>query len=951
MPTPADRLADFYGPNAGYALELLEDQAPSASDRLPPEAVATGGPRASADVSAAAAAAGLAQSIRLFGHRGARIDPLGFDPPGDPHLDWGAHGLSESDLARLPASVVGGVVGRSSELSTALEGIRRLEEIYCGTTGYEIAHVVDPTERAWLLDAIEEERYRPPHDPIDERGLLDRLTEVSAFERFLHRAYPGQTRFSVEGLGMLIPMLDELIAESGTYGTRSIVLGMAHRGRLNVLAHVLGKPYARILGEFEGHVPSRRSSASESTDEGWAGDVKYHAGARRAYQSASERRQTATLNVVMAPNPSHLEFVDPVVQGMARAADENRTAPGTPRQDQEAALAVLIHGDASFPGQGVVAETLNLARLRGYRTGGSLHIIANNQLGFTTEPQEGRSTVYASDLAKGFEMPILHVNADDPVACLAAIRLASAYRQKFGEDFLIDLIGYRRWGHNEGDDPTFTQPVTYAAIDHKPTVREAFAADLVRRGVVREGDPQAFLKAGLDEFQRIRESVRRQAQEPNGAASPNGHATGTAETPTTQSFGASVANNGTMAVGPSRVVSTPDWTQLKALNDALLTFPDGFNVHPKLERSLQRRRAAFDRPDAPIDWAHAESLALATLLAAGVPIRLTGQDVIRGTFSQRHLGLYDARSGARYIPLTALAQANASFDVHNSPLSETAALGFEYGYSIQSPETLVLWEAQYGDFINSAQVIVDEFVVSGQAKWGLLSGLVVLLPHAWEGQGPDHSGGRLERFLELVAEDNIRVANCSTAAQYYALLRRQASALGTRDVRPLIVMTPKSLLRHPLASSRASDLVQAGAFEPVLDDARAREHPGRVRRVVLCSGHIWADLDGDARRAAADDIAVVRVEEFAPFPAEALRAVLERYADVRDVIWLQEEPRNMGAWPYLEDLLNEVILEGTVRYAGRPASASPAEGSTQVHTAEQRRIISEVLEGVPAHAS
>jgi 2-oxoglutarate dehydrogenase E1 component len=922
--SPADRLEEFYGPNAGYAQELLDRQAAATAPAAPVsvEQPAQAELTASAEVSAAAAAAALAQSIRLFGHRAAHLDPLGSEPPGDPHLDIGAYGLREQDLASLPASVVGGAIA-AANLPNALEAIRRLEQIYCGTTGYEIAHVEDPEERAWLLEAIERERFRPPSDPVDERGLLDRLTEVSAFERFLHRAYPGQTRFSVEGLGMLIPMLDELIADVAAQGTRSIVLGMAHRGRLNVLAHVLGKPYARILSEFEGRELGPRSAPSESSDEGWAGDVKYHAGARRAYQTAELRDGTdrGTVNVVMAPNPSHLEFVNPVVEGMARAAADDRRQPGAPSQDDKAALAVLIHGDASFPGQGVVAETLNLARLRGYRTGGTLHLIANNQLGFTTDPRDGRSTLYASDLAKGFEMPIVHVNADDPLACLAAIRMAAAYRARFGEDFLVDLIGYRRWGHNEGDDPSFTQPRVYARVDRKPTVRELFAADLVRRGVVREGDPEAFLKAGLDEFQRIRESVRRQSQTPStdGAV-------------------------GAVAAPSAPDLRAPDWDRLKTLNTALLTFPPDFNVHPKLDRALQRRRVAFDRPDAPIDWGHAESLAFASILTAGVPVRLTGQDTLRGTFSQRHLTFYDAKSGAPYTPLAALPGQRASFDACNSPLSENATLGFEYGYSVQAPETLVLWEAQYGDFINGAQVIVDEFVVSGQAKWGLLSGLVLLLPHAWEGQGPDHSSGRLERFLEQAAQDNIRVANCTTAAQYYFLLRRQAARLGA-NARPLVVMTPKSLLRHPLAASRASDLVD-GRFEAVLDDASASRRANRVRRVVLCSGHIWAEVEADKRRAQTEDLALIRIEELYPFPTDVLTDVVERYSQARELIWLQEEPRNMGGWTYVERHLRG----RDVRYVGRPEQASPAEGWSEAHAAEQRRIISEILEGVPAHA-
>jgi 2-oxoglutarate dehydrogenase E1 component len=920
-------LDEFYGPNAGWALDLLErnGQRRARGESLLAVEEPSTELAASPEVSAAAAAAALAQSIRLFGHRAAHLDPLGSEPPGDPHLEYGAHGLTEDDLARLPPSVVGGALSRGG-LVNARVAIHELERIYCGTTGYEISHVEDPDERAWLLEAIEEERFRPPNDPVDERELLDRLTEVSAFERFLHRAYPGQTRFSVEGLGMLIPMLDELVADGAAHGARTMFLGMGHRGRLNVLAHVLGKPYDRILAEFEGRAPARARAPSESNDEGWTGDVKYHAGARRVVSDGpGDQRDGAarrSVTVVMVPNPSHLEFVNPVVEGMARAANADHSS-----------LAVLIHGDASFPGQGIVAETLNLARLRGYTTSGTLHIIANNQLGFTTEPRDARSTLYASDLAKGFEIPIVHVNADDPIGCLAAIRLGVAYRARFGQDFLIDLIGYRRWGHNEGDDPSFTQPRTYAAVDRQPTVRERFAADLVRRGAVRAGDPEAFLKAGLDEFQHIRDGVRREATRRVDEGSVNLSAV---EEP--------VLSLPKESATPARRIDAPTWQDLKTLNSALLTFPEGFSIHPKLNRALERRRVAFDKPDAAIDWAHAETLALATLVDEGVPIRLTGQDTARGTFSQRHLTFYDARTGAAFTPLQVMAS-RGTFEVFNSPLSESATLGFEYGYSVQSPETLVVWEGQYGDFINGAQVIVDEFLVSAQAKWGLVSGLTLLLPHAWEGQGPDHSSGRLERFLGLAAEDNIRVVNCTTAAQYYFLVRRQASGLGLA-ARPLVAMTPKSLLRHPLAASRASDLVD-GHFQPVLDDARAAAHPNRVRRVVLCSGHIWAEVAADARYARAEDVALVRIEELYPFPREAVCDVLDRYGSAREVIWLQEEPSNMGAWSFVERRLRDLR---ELRYVGRPKRASPAEGWAEAHSAEQRRIISEVIEGVPAHA-
>jgi 2-oxoglutarate dehydrogenase E1 component len=927
-------LEEYFGPNAGYVADLFdryqEDPASvdaatrAAFDAWLHEPKPATAPVALSDrgldVSAAAGAAALAQAIRLFGHLGASIDPLGGAPPGDPQLDAAAHGVDDGLLERLPGRAVGGPVGRSAP--NAAVAIRQLRALYCYSTGYELGHVQSPEERAWLVEAIEEQRFTPPNDAVDERGLLDRLTEVSAFERFLHRAYPGQTRFSVEGVGMMIPMLDELIARAARAGTRSILLGMAHRGRLNVLAHVLGKPYAQVLAEFEGRGRALRSRPDDTIDGGWAGDVKYHAGGRQEYTDGSE-----TVSVVMVPNPSHLELVDPVVQGMARGADEDRYRAGRPSRDEMASLAVLIHGDASFMGQGIVAETLNLSGLPGYRTGGTLHLIANNQLGFTTVPSEDRSTLYASDLAKGFEIPVVHVNAHDPLACLAAVRLAVAYRSEFGKDFLIDLVGYRRWGHNEGDEPSFTQPEMYQTIAELPTVRESFAEDLVARGVVRPDEPAALLKAGLDEFQRIREAVLSRGVDAEPVPDLN------------------VTTNGKDSL-PSRAARgglTLDG--LRDVNAALLTFPDDFTLNPKLERAMSRRRVAFDSPDAPIDWGHAETLAFATLLRDGVPIRLTGQDAVRGTFSQRHLTFYDARTGASYTPLEALSSARASFDVRNSPLSENAALGFEYGYSVQAEDTVVLWEGQYGDFINGAQAVIDEFIVSGQAKWGMLSGLVLLLPHAWEGQGPDHSSGRLERFLELCAEENIRVANCSTAAQYFHLLRRQAASLGERR-RTLIVMTPKSLLRHPLAAARAGELA-GGAFHPVLDDPRAARRRDAVRRAVLCSGKVWSDVEGDQRRAADDSLAVLRVEELYPFPDAEIRSMLEAYPKLQEVIWLQEEPQNMGAWWFVERRLRDVLagrLE--LRYVGRPAMASPAEGWSDAHAAEQRRIVQAILEPV-----
>jgi 2-oxoglutarate dehydrogenase E1 component len=927
----------FQGVNAAYVAELLErsredptslDPATRAelerlagvagreSGRTRPATAADGAP---IDVLDAAGAAALAQAIRTYGHRCAQLDPLGSPPPGDPQLDSETHDLTEAELARLPASVVGGPVGAIT--NTAAEAIERLRAIYCRTTGYEFGHVQVPAEREWLHQAVEGERFRPPNDPIDERRLLERLTELSAFERFLHRAYPGQTRFSIEGLGMTIPMLDELISCAGQGGTRTIMLGMAHRGRLNVLSHVMGKPYDRILAEFEGRAVSRRTARSDATDDGWTGDVKYHAGGRRAY-----RGQDGTVTVQMAPNPSHLELVNPVVEGMARAADEDRRRQGPPRQDEVASMAVLIHGDAAFPGQGVVAETLNLSRVPGYRTGGTIHLIANNQLGFTTDPTESRSTLYASDLAKGFEIPIVHVNADDPVACIAAVRLAVEYRTIFRRDFLIDLIGYRRWGHNEGDEPAFTQPRTYALVAGKSTVRELFVRDLEGRGVVPPGEGARLLREQLDEFQRTRETVLAEAKAasalPEEPLSPNGK-----------------------AASPPRP-RTLRLKELRELNEALLRFPDGFKPNPKLERALRRRRDAFDGSAAPIDWGHAETLAFATILRDGTPIRLTGQDVARGTFSQRHLTFHDPETGATYTPLSSLPDAVASFDVRNSPLSESACVGFEYGYSIQAPDALVLWEAQYGDFVNGAQVIVDEYVVSGQAKWGLVSGLVMLLPHGYEGQGPDHSSARLERFLELAAEQNLWIVNPTTAAQYFHLLRSQAAWLG-KGPRPLIVLTPKSLLRRPASEARSEQLVK-GSFQPVIDDEAVQ--PERTRRVVLCSGKVWADLIASERRASAADVSLVRVEQLYPFPANELSATLERYPRAREVVWLQEEPRNMGAWAFVQPRLHGLIGRRRLEYVGRPERASPAEGWSDVHAVEQRRIVETSLTLEAVHA-
>ncbi len=911
---------EFHGPNAGYILELYERyrQNPASVDPATRNYFAQWSPPA-ADAPAAAAAqvdkivgaVNLAQAIREYGHLAARLDPLGSPPPGDPSLEPAFHGISEDDLRQLPASLIGGPIAETAENAHA--AIQALRQVYSSATGYDYDHLRLPEEREWLRHAAESGRFAAPQDPIDPRALLHRLTQVEVFEQFLHRSFPGKTRFSVEGLDMLIPILDEIIGDSAENGIYTILLGMAHRGRLNVLAHALNKPYTQILAEFKDPVQGRQFLIRD--DLGWTGDVKYHHGARRAMTEG----ETVNLIVNMPPNPSHLEAVNPVIEGMARAAGTYVDEPGAPRFNHIISLPVLIHGDAAFSGQGVVAETLNLARLPGYRTGGAIHIIANNQLGYTTLPEGGRSTLYASDLAKGFKIPVVHVNADNPEACIEAARLACAYRHKFEKDFLIDLIGYRRYGHNEGDEPGFTQPLMYHKIDNHPTVRRQWAGVLIERGLIDKATPDELVNRHMSQLQDILDSL-----EP---------AEDLAESPPK-----------TPPPGAARDTKTAVSLELlQQLNEALLKLPNGFNLHPKMKRAIERRRKAFETPaEAGIDWAAAESLALASILADGVAIRFTGQDAERGTFSQRHAVFHDVETGETHTPLQAIPQAKAAFEIRNSPLSEAAALGFEYGYNVQSPDRLVIWEAQYGDFINNAQVIVDEFITSARAKWGQTPSLVLLLPHGYEGQGPDHSTGRLERFLQMASETNMRVANCTTAAQYFHLLRRQAALLQT-DPLPLVIMTPKSLLRHPRVASSPQELAE-GRWQPIIDDAQATAK--KVTRLILCSGKVYVDLAGDDRRKSSETIAIARVEQLYPFPQAALQAVIKNYPRLQEVVWLQEEPRNMGAWRYAQPhLLKLSNGDWPLFYLGRPQSSSPAEGWSAWHNVNQQLLIEQAYNG------
>ena len=851
-----------------------------------------------------AAGMALVKAFRMHGHLAAALDPLGSAPIGDPALDplRLQPKLTPELQARVPASVLRIHVGGD----TLAEALPHLQETYCGSMAYEIEHISEHFQRVWLRKAIESWRYRKPLGSAERRELYRRLCEVEGLERYLRRAFLGQKQFSIEGLDVLIPMLDTALELARGSGAREVVIGMAHRGRLNVLAHTIGMPYEQILREFEGE---RTIDVVAADAEGGTGDVKYHLGAQGVTTTPAGK-----VGVTLAANPSHLEAVDPVVEGMTRAQQTDRaTADGA--HDPIVAMPILLHGDAAFAGQGIVAETLNLYALEGYSTGGTLHVITNNQVGFTTDPAQGRSTRYSSDLAKGYDTPIIHVNADDPEAAISAVRLALAYRERFGHDVVIDLVGYRRFGHNEQDEPAYTQPLMAAQIAQHPTVRERYGIRLAEEGVLTPAEAEALAEAAegrvRDAHARLRASFGHEIPaKSQDEGVPRGEVTAV-----------------TTRVGAKR---------LRRLTKQLLRVPEGFTVNSKLARQLERRRVALS--DGGIDWGQAESLAYASLLCDGVPVRLTGQDSERGTFSQRHLVLHDAVTGEIEIPMQKLDNAKASFEVYNSPLSEYACVGFEYGYSTAAPEALVLWEAQFGDFANGAQTIIDQFISSGLAKWHQTSRLTLLLPHGYEGSGPEHSSARLERFLQLAAQENIRIACPSTAAQHFHLLRRQAL---DASARPLVVMTPKGLLRLKEASS-GLDQLSGGSFRVVLD----AEVPdkGAIRRLALCAGKVYYDVVGHETAAGADTVAVARVEQLYPFPSDAARGLIGSYPALEEVVWVQEEPQNMGAWRTIRHRLEEAAAGVPVRYVGRPWRASTAEGYPTAHSVGQDRIARSVLE-------
>ncbi len=911
----------FHGPNSGYVLELyerylqdpdsVEPEIRALFEKWNPEIAET--PTTDAhpqDMDKIVATANLAQAIRAFGHLDADLDPLGTTPLGDSCLSLEGHNLSDEDLFQLPSSLVRGPI--AEETSNAHEAIVRLRSVYSSKIGYDYYHLNCIEERKWFRDRAESGAYRPPTDPINERLLLESLTQVEVFERFLHRIFPGKFRFSIEGVDMLVPMLNEMVGLAAESDIHNIMLGMAHRGRLNVMHHVMNKSYKGTLIKFKDPILER----DFRDDMGWTGDVKYHDGARHAISNG----RAIDMEIILAPNPSHLEAVNPVVEGMTRAAGTNVDEPGAPVFDPAVSLPVIVHGDAAFPGQGVVSETLNLSRLPGYNTGGTIHIITNNQLGYTALPSDSRSTLYASDLAKGFEIPILHVNADDPESCIEASRMAFAYIKKFQKDVLIDLVGYRRHGHNEADEPTFTQPEMYQIIENHPTVREIWANSLVKRGVIAENEPEEIVSKFTEQLHSDFESLSPEdiPEESQSEKPPAGAA--------------------------QRVKTAVPAKTLRELNDSLLRLPDSFNLNSKLRRGMERRAKALESMDDKIiDWATAEDLAFASILADGTAIRLTGQDSQRGTFSHRHAVLHDSKNWDPYLPLHNIPQAKAAFEIHNSPLTENACIGFEYGYNIQEPNRLIIWEAQYGDFINGAQTVIDEFLVSARAKWGQTPSLVLLLPHGYEGQGPDHSSGRPVRFLGSAAEINMRVANCTTSAQYFHLLRRQAGVLED-DPLPLIVLTPKSLLRNPAIQSSLREFSE-GAWQPVIDDAMDDKQAKKVKRLILCSGKVYIDLNtSDYREENAKDIAIARVEQLYPIPTTRIQEVISRYPNLKEVIWLQEEPETMGAWmfmfPFLRKLINGRFL---LHYIGRKRNSSPAEGSSSMHKVNQQALVKQAF--------
>lgn len=841
------------------------------------------------------AVATLIRAYRVRGHLIADLDPLRWkEPRMHPELDPATYGLTIWDLDR---EFLTGGLGDGDRLTLG-EILRVLRDAYCRTSGIEYMHIKELDEQHWIQSMVEGDHHHLELDNDDQRHILGRLNASEALERFVGTKWMGQKRFSIEGVESLIPVLDSILEQAADDGLDGVVMGMPHRGRLNVLANIVGKSYDQIFKEFEGTIDPNEVQGT--------GDVKYHLGQVGKFQS----RRGAEIPVELAANPSHLEAVDPVVVGMARARQDQIDDP-----EAFSVLPVLMHGDAAFAGQGVVAETLNMSDIKGYRVGGTIHIVVNNQIGFTTTPEAARSGIYCTDVGRVVQAPILHVNADDPEACIRVARLAYAYRQTFGKDVVIDLVGYRRHGHNEGDDPSYTQPLMYAKIKERRSVRKLYTESLVKRGALSMDEAEQ----ALDDFQQ---RLQQALEETRDSAPPPGLATLSPR-----------PSHGLLPQVPTGV----DRSVLDRVYDALGAAPADFNMHPKLVRQFEARDRVY-REEGQVDWATAEALAFGSLLLEGRDVRLAGQDSRRGTFSQRHAVLVDYETGGEWAPLAHLSDEQGKFWIYDSLLSEFAALGFEYGYSVANKDALVCWEAQFGDFVNGAGVVIDQFLVSAEEKWDQRSGLVLLLPHGYEGQGPEHSSARIEHFATLCAEDNIQLANPTTAGQYFHLLRRQMH----REIRkPLVVFTPKSLLRAKPARS-SIDALTTGSFEEVLDDPSV-DDPQAVRRVVLASGKVAQEALAERTKRGVP-VAVVRLEQLYPWPAERLEQALARYPAMQDLVWLQEEPANMGPWGFAQARLAEQLGETrAVRRISRRPSGSSATGFTTIHLQEQEALLDEAL--------
>ncbi len=843
----------------------------------------------------------LINMYRMRGHVLSDLDPLGSGPGQSPELDLDYYGLTLWDLDR--EFFCDGLGGKKT--AKLRDIIQLLRNTYCGKIGAEYKHLLDLNERRFLRESMESTTNSPNLSKEEKEDILHKLNQAMAFEQFLHKKYIGHKRFSLEGAETLIPMMHFLMEKAGEKDIEKFFLGMAHRGRLNILVNIMNKPYRKVFADFEGNIDPDTIQGS--------GDVKYHLGSKGAYETKSGK----AIDLELLPNPSHLEAVNPVVEGATRASQDHFEGEGDAKKK---IVPVLMHGDAAFAGQGVVAETLNMSQLRGYETGGTIHVIINNQIGFTTLPEDARSTEYASDLAKMILAPIFHVNGDDPEAAVHAMNLAIEYRQKFGKDVVIDLICYRKHGHNEGDEPAFTQPGMYKEIDNHDPVRDIYVKELLRKGEFSEEEIQSI----FNEFDELLNEAFEDAK-----SSPALEVTDKMLDRTEE---------------PQKERDEfPDTTysidELKEIAVKLNTVPKNFDANPKLLRQLAKRADAAQNNEKKIDWGFAEALSFGSLLKSGRTIRLTGQDVERGTFSHRHVVLHGTNTAQRFIPLNNLSEEQGPFYPFNSLLSEFSALGFEFGYSAAKKDALVIWEAQFGDFVNGAQIVIDQFISASEAKWGQKSALVMTLPHGYEGQGPEHSSARLERFLQLCAEDNMQVANLTTPTQYFHALRKQTLQ---ENKKPLIIMSPKSLLRHPLAVCSVEELAN-GKFMPFIKDDSIKDSKA-VDRVVICSGKVYYDLYKERDERGLENVALARLEQFYPFPDKDISSYFDELSDVKDIVWCQEEPQNMGAWNYVAPRLMEILNDGQkLTYAGRQASASPAAGQKKIHEVEQKNLIDKAL--------